>query len=410
MQYNRNRRTYGTGSIIEKGGAYHGKFRVGGRQVMRKLGAVRKPGTREGLTKTQAEARLRKLMDQTTYVVPAARVTFEDVADQYIVHAEHVMGRKHSTVQDYRIMVARHLGPHFAAKAIDRVTADDVAAYMAAKRDLAAKTVSNHLVFAHAVFRFAVKRGLVGANPVAVVDRPRPNGADPDFRFLAVEELEALLRATADENDRALYLTAAMTGLRQGELVALRWRDVDWPASVIRVRRNYTRGAEGTPKSRRSSRAVPMADRMAGELERHFQRSAYQGDDDLVFCHPQTGRPHDASRMRTRFYAAMKAAKLGHLVGRENGITFHSLRHTFGTRMAAVGVPMRTLQEWMGHRDFATTLIYADYSPDPAAATAFAQAAFGPSTNPSTNLRPTQTNSDPLEPSEHGESPLGPSG
>ena len=62
--------------------------------------------------------------------------------------------------------------------------------------------------------------------------------------------------------------------------------------------------------------------------------------------------------------------------GRKGGITFHSLRHTFGTRMAAVGVPMRTLQEWMGHRNLATTEIYADYAPDPAYGAAFAEGAF----------------------------------
>lgn len=63
--------------------------------------------------------------------------------------------------------------------------------------------------------------------------------------------------------------------------------------------------------------------------------------------------------------------------GRKGGITFRSLRHTFGTRMAAVGVPMRTLQEWMGHRDFTTTLVYADFAPDPAGGAAFAERAFG---------------------------------
>ena len=70
--------------------------------------------------------------------------------------------------------------------------------------------------------------------------------------------------------DHALYMLAAMTGLRQGELVALRWRDIDWSAKVVRVRRNYTRGEWGTPKSRRSSRAVPLADRAAGELDGTF--------------------------------------------------------------------------------------------------------------------------------------------
>lgn len=95
---------------------------------------------------------------------------------------------------------------------------------------------------------------------------------------------------------------------------------------------------------------------MAGELERHFQRSALQGDDDLVFCHPETGSPLDRSRLLKRFKAAAKRAGI-----RE--VRFHDLRHTFGTRMAAAGVALRTLQEWMGHRDFKTTLIYADYQP-----------------------------------------------
>jgi integrase len=122
------------------------------------------------------------------------------------------------------------------------------------------------------------------------------------------------------------------------------------------VRRNFTRQEFGTPKSKRSSRSVPMADRVAGELERHFKRSAYQGDEDLVFCHPQTGHPLDASKLRKRYKKALKAAALREL-------RFHDLRHTFGTHCAAAGVPMRTLQEWMGHRDIKTTLIYADYAP-----------------------------------------------
>ena len=153
-----------------------------------------------------------------------------------------------------------------------------------------------------------------------------------------------------------LYVTAAMTGLRQGELLGLRWRDIDWASARVRVRQSYVRGEFGTPKSRRSSRSVPLADRVAGELDRHFKASAYQGDDDLVFCHPETGTPLDRSRLLKRFKAAAKRATL-------RPVRFHDLRHTFGTRMAGAGVALRTLQEWMGHRDFKTTLIYADYQP-----------------------------------------------
>ncbi len=153
-----------------------------------------------------------------------------------------------------------------------------------------------------------------------------------------------------------MYLAAAMTGMRQGELIALRWMDVDWIARRIRVRRNYVRGEFGTPKSKRSTRSIPLADVLGGALDRLYQDTRWKQDDDLVFAHPHTGKPIDRSRLLKRFKAALKRAGV-------RPVRFHDLRHTFGTRMAAAGVPMRTLQEWMGHRDFKTTLIYADYAP-----------------------------------------------
>ena len=95
------------------------------------------------------------------------------------------------------------------------------------------------------------------------------------------------------QSDRAMFLAAAMSGLRQGELLALRWRDVDWPAGRIRVRQNYVRGEFGTPKSRRSTRSVPMADRVAGELDRLYKarygdQETGDHDDELVFPSVET--------------------------------------------------------------------------------------------------------------------------
>ncbi len=381
-----SRRAYGSGSIVEERGSWYGKWRVGDRQVKRRLGRVRPTGSNQGITRKQAEAELRRLISEVRVLAPAERITFRTAAERYVQHVQHVMGRKRSTVQDYRIMIERHLAPHFSGTAVEKIKPDDIAGYIATKSraGLAVKTITNQLNFAHGVFQFAIKRGWATSNPGAAVDRPRAVHADPDIRFLTSEELEGLLRSTPRDDvlgptDHALYMLAAMTGLRQGELVALRWRDIDWTAGVVRVRRNYTRGEWGTPKSRRSSRAVPLADRVAAELERHFQRSAYKADEELVFCHPHTGHPYDASKLRKRFYDVMLAAGMKERCGRSGGITFHSLRHTFGTRMAAVGVPMRTLQEWMGHRDFTTTLVYADFAPDPSGGAAFAERAFGDS-------------------------------
>jgi len=82
-------------------------------------------------------------------------------------------------------------------------------------------------------------------------------------------------------------------------------------------------------------------------------------------------------------------------------VRFHDLRHTFGTRMAAAGVPMRTLQEWMGHKDFATTLIYADYAPSAHEAD-LVDSAFARGTNPGTNLSKSELTSDDLGPGSSG--------
>jgi integrase len=143
---------------------------------------------------------------------------------------------------------------------------------------------------------------------------------------------------------------AALTGLRKGELVALRWRDVDLSARRVRVRRNYTRDAFGVPKSRRSARAVPLADEAAKALEGLYERSKWQADDDLVFAHPVTGGVLTKSNVSRRMRAALKAA------GLDDAHRFHDLRHTFGTRAAAAGVPMRTFARVDGsrrpHHDF----------------------------------------------------------
>ena len=112
------KRAYGSGSVIELSGAFYGKWRINGRQVMRKLGPCRRPGTRDGLTRSQAEARLRQLMTQTVVPANPERLSFEQVGQRYLRHLEDVMQRKRTTIQDYRIILRLHLGPYFGSTCI----------------------------------------------------------------------------------------------------------------------------------------------------------------------------------------------------------------------------------------------------------------------------------------------------
>lgn len=376
----KHRRPRGTGHLsrrTDKAGrqTWYGKFAVNGQQKMVKLGLVREPGKKYGLTEVEANRALQRAIEDALAAPPPKRkLTLEEAGKRYLEHKER-LGLKPTTLSDYDSHLRVHLVPFFSGRSLDAIDADMVEAFIAAKlRDgKAPKSVCNFTGLLHAIFAFGERRGWCRSNPVALVEKPRDT-RERDIRFLDVEELEALLRAVPDDElgatERALYLTAAMTGLRRGELLALRWQDVDWTVGLIRVRRNYTRGSFGTPKSRRSSRAVPLADRVARELELHFQRSPFVGDGDLVFPHPLTGGVYDPSKLQKRFKAAAARAGL-------RPVRFHDLRHTFGTRMAAAGAPLRMIQEWMGHSDYKTTSLYADYAPDPTQGARWAARAFG---------------------------------
>ena len=114
------------------------------------------------------------------------------------------------------------------------------------------------------IFERARKVWGLKVNPVDDVEKP-PLGSNGDIEVFSPEEVWALVRAAASEQDAAIFLAAAFTGLRRGELVALRWRDVDFAGSVIRVRASYHEGVLTTPKSGKV-RSVPMAPDVASAL------------------------------------------------------------------------------------------------------------------------------------------------
>jgi integrase len=99
-----------------------------------------------------------------------------------------------------------------------------------------------------------------------------------------------------------------------------------------------------------------MNDRLAADLDRWSRRTVYTGDEDLVFAHPQSGNALDRTKVTRRFQQACRDAGV-------RAIRFHDLRHTFATQLAASGLPMRTIQEFLGHADAKTTQIYAHYAP-----------------------------------------------
>ena len=364
------RRSYGSGRVYVRTDSagretFYGSWWANTRRVNRRLGVKRARGSREGLTAAQAEAELRRLMGEVTpNAAQGDRLDVAEVGRRYRKHLE-ALGRKRSTLAAVEMVLRVWIEPHLGGRALESVRSEDVEDMMRAMSadGVGAKSVRNYIGTLSALYRYAMhpRRRWATSNPCDMIDLP-PLAISDEIRFLTTVEVDALASAAATGDhqalDRALYLTAAMTGLRQGELIALRWQDMDWAAQRVRVRRNHVLGEFDTPKSRRSTRNVPMSRRVTRELGQWQKTTNWSGPADLVFAEPASGEVLRRGALMRRYRRALKAAKL------EPTHRFHDLRHTFGTAMAAGGVPMRTLQEWMGHRDMATTQRYADYAPN----------------------------------------------
>jgi integrase len=308
------------------------------------------------LTKRLAEDRLRSTLDEARHgTLPGlvrTGVTFADAAAEYLRYCEQDRGCKPSTLRDYRPNLEAHLLPAFGNQALEAVTPGLIDTWRGSLPGLSNRTKNKLLIVMHGIFRRAQHVWGLPANPVAAVEKYRQRSVG-DIDVFSPEEVMALVRAAGSEQDAAIFMVAAFTGLRRGELLALRWRDVDFAGSVVRVRASYAAGELTTPKSGKV-RSVPMAPDVASPLARLGGREHWTSDDDLVFA-GEAGGYLDGSALRRRYAAALSQAGL-------RPLRFHDLRHTFGTRMIAKA-DIRRVQEWIGHADVQTTMRYLHYAP-----------------------------------------------
>jgi integrase len=344
----------------KRGPVWYAKYRLpDGRQIQKKLGPA---WTERGrppvgfVTKRQAEAWLRDVLSQARHGTLPGMVrsgaTFADAAEEWLRYVEEDRERKPSTVRDYRSVLNSRLLPVFGSMQIEAITPAEIERWRRSLTGLSNRTKNKLLIVMHGIFRRAQTAYGLAANPLARVEK-HPQRSSGDIEVFGPEEVWALVRAAASEQDGALFLTAAFTGLRMGELIALHWRDVDFAGSTIRARASYGAGQLTTPKSGRV-RAVPMAPDVASAIAQLGRREHWTGDDDVVFV-GEAGGYLDGSALRRRYKTALVRGEL-------RALRFHDLRHTFGTRMIAKA-DIRRVQEWMGHADVQTTMKYLHYAP-----------------------------------------------
>lgn len=258
-----------------------------------------------------------------------------------------VSNNKPSEVDSKRAILRAHLIPAFGHLRLDDIGERRIEAYKAKKLEakLSKKTVNNHLTVLRRLLALARRFKLIEhVTEFMWLRAPRP-----EFDFLSFEEADRLVGG-ADGEWQAMILLGLRSGLRQGELIGLRWEDVDLFAGKLLVRQAITRGVVGTPKSGKP-REVPLSDQALSSLKRQRHLRG-----ELVFC-DLGGKPLDKGECKWPLWRACKRAGL-------RRIGWHTLRHSFASHLVMRGVPLKAVQELLGHATIEMTMRYAHLSPN----------------------------------------------
>lgn len=288
---------------------------------------------------------------------PQATMTFEDfVRLEWRPNAE--LALKKSTLKYYNFQLTRHIIPAFGATLLCNLSRMQIEALLSNLRQKghAVATMRGVRATLSTVLQTAVERGYLEKNAVHGI-RIRETGAKPERRFYTPAQVRQLIQELT-EPCRTVVLLAVLTGMRIGEILALRWGRVNLLRGTIEVAESYSDGEFGSPKTRSSSRVIPVSEYLRGILETHGGDPNSRTPQDLVFK-TRTGAPLSSKNLYNRVLApACDRIK-------QPRVSWHSFRHTHATLLAETGESIKTAQALLGHSDLGTTLnIYAHAIPD----------------------------------------------
>ncbi len=359
------KRGHGEGTIYKrKDGRWEAKASIGFDP------ATGKPKRLTKYFKTRKEAQewLAKVAHEkaTGIFVEPHRVTVGEWLDRWLeVYVRPSV--RDTTYQNYETLVRCHIKPYLGGKPIQKLMPGDLQAFYNAKLEggradgkeggMSTRAVRYLHFLLSAALKQAVKEGLVSRN-VAEATNP-PKQGKKEIQYLTTEEIQRFLQVARESRYYVAMLTELGTGLRRGELLGLKWEDVDLKRGVITVRRQLVRAKGGPvfhePKTESGIRTVTVPAEVLKELKAHKARqneeklllgNAYD-DSGLVFCQAN-GRRLEPRNFTRHFDNLLKKAGIRH-------VSFHSLRHTHATELLRLGVNLKTIQGRLGHSNFNVT-------------------------------------------------------
>ena len=272
---------------------------------------------------------------------------------------------KRRTYESYASIVRRHIVPAFGASKLAVLTPVHVQGLYRIKLDegLSPTTVEHIHTTLHRALKQAVRWQLIPRNVCEAVTVPKR--ISHEINPLSPEQARGFLKAVEGDRHECLYVLALTTGMRQGELLGLLWRDVDLTTKVLHVRRalitGYGKQTYEPPKSAKSRRSITLSGKAVAALEAHRRCSRDAGiyeDDRPVFCNRIGGPLHPKNLMDRHFRPMLRRAGLP-------PIRFHDLRHTAATLLLSKGIHPKIVSEVLGHANISITLdVYSHCLPN----------------------------------------------
>ena len=307
-------------------------------------------------TLKKAKKLLRDIEDQ---IDRGIYIPFDDIPLFSKVAEEWIRSKKVNLRESTWSVYEGHTRNHFQdfdSIRINRITTARVEKFITErqKSGMNINTLRKVLVSLNQVFSYAVRHGYISYNPVRDAERPRGRGKTKkkEIRVLKPGEIKALMNAVENPKYRTLFLVATMSGARQGELLGLKWTDIDWINSQLHIERTFNNQEWYRTKTSNSERKIDLGPTVLTELKK-WRLACPKTRLNLIFPNDAGGPINHNNMMNRYFFPALKAAGLPK-------IRFHDLRHTFASLLIDQGENIKYIQSQLGHSSPTVTLnVYA---------------------------------------------------
>lgn len=311
---------------------------------------------KKGTTKTRAREILREIEDQLArgiYISDRMIPLFSEVVKDWLEYKKPNL--RYSTWSVYEGHTRNHFNDFDELK-VNRITTAKIEKWIAdrQKEGMHILTLRKVLVTLGQIMAYAVRHNYIDHNPVRDIERPKGQGNEKEqkIRVLSPVEIKKFIDAVTDQKYRTLFKLAIFSGARQGEILGLKWSDIDWNNSQIHIQRTYNNQAWYNVKTVSSNRRIDLGPSMITELKR-WKIACQPNKFDLVFPN-HAGNPINHNNLINRYFnPALKAAGLPK-------IRFHDLRHTYASLLIEQGENIKYIQSQLGHSSPTVTLnVYA---------------------------------------------------